>query len=300
MIGKITTGNQFKGVVNYVLGKSDARLIAAEGVLTDSTESITRSFILQSQLRPNVHKPVKHISLSYKKEDAPMLTDQKMVELAQEYMQVMKLTDTQYIIVRHNDREHPHCHVVLNRINNEGKTISDQNERLRNMTVCREIKEKYGLTFGTDKSQVNRERLRKPEQVQHEIYDALKTASHHAKNWGELRAELAKKGIRISFKYKGRTTEIQGIRFEKDGYSFKGSQIDRDYSYSKLNNKLTLNSKQTTAQSLPGEHTTRKEDIPFSGFSFHSPEAETQPDDALIREAERQQKKKKNKKGLRL
>lgn len=300
MIGKITTGNRFKGVVNYVLGKSDARLIAAEGVLTDSTESITRSFILQSQLRPNVYKPVKHISLSYKKEDVPMLTDQKMVELAQEYMQAMKLTDTQYIIVRHNDREHPHCHIVLNRINNEGKTLSDQNERLRNMTVCREIKEKYGLTFGTDKSQVNRERLRKPEQVRHEIYDVLKTASSHSKNWGELRAELAKNGIRISFKYKGRTTEIQGIRFEKDGYSFKGSQINRDYSYSKLNNELTLNSKQTTVQSLPREYTTPREDIPFTGFSFHSPEVEIQPDDALIREAERQQRKKKKRKGLRL
>lgn len=36
MIGKISKGAGFKGCVNYVLGKQEARLLAAEGVLTDS------------------------------------------------------------------------------------------------------------------------------------------------------------------------------------------------------------------------------------------------------------------------
>ena len=39
MIGKISKGAGFKGCVNYVLGKPEARLLAAEGVLTDSLES---------------------------------------------------------------------------------------------------------------------------------------------------------------------------------------------------------------------------------------------------------------------
>ena len=30
-------------------------------------------------------------------------------------------------------------------------------------------------------------------------------------------------------------TKVQGIRFCKDGYSFKGTQISRDYSFGKLN-----------------------------------------------------------------
>jgi len=44
----------------------------------------------------------------------------------------MKITDTQYIIVRHQDREHPHVHIVFNRIDNNGKTISDRNDMYRN------------------------------------------------------------------------------------------------------------------------------------------------------------------------
>ena len=65
----------------------------------------------------------KRQALSYSAVDAPKLTDEKMIQLAQEYMREMKITDTQYIIVRHQDREHPHVHIVFNRIDNSGKTI---------------------------------------------------------------------------------------------------------------------------------------------------------------------------------
>lgn len=39
MIGKISKGAGFRGCVNYVLGKPDAKLLAAEGVLTDSIQT---------------------------------------------------------------------------------------------------------------------------------------------------------------------------------------------------------------------------------------------------------------------
>ena len=44
MIGKISKGAGFKGCVNYVLGKPEARLLTAEGVLTDSIQTITDCF----------------------------------------------------------------------------------------------------------------------------------------------------------------------------------------------------------------------------------------------------------------
>ena len=41
------------------------------------------------------------------------------------------------------------------------------------------------------------------------------------------------------FVYKDKErTKVQGIRFCKDGYSFKGTQISRDYSFGKLNARL--------------------------------------------------------------
>ena len=234
MIGKIKKGSGFKGCVNYVLGKEQAALLHAEGVLAESNRDIIHSFILQAGMNPDLKKPVGHIALSYSVVDAPKLTDEKMVQLAQEYMREMKITDTQYIIVRHQDREHPHVHIVFNRIDNNGKTISDSNDMYRNEQVCKKLKEKHGLYFAKGKEHVKQYRLREPDKTKYEIYTAIKTEIGKSRNWQQLQKQLAEKGIGIQFKYKGQTDDIQGVSFFKGEYTFKGSEIDRNFSFSKL------------------------------------------------------------------
>lgn len=85
-----------------------------------------------------------------------------MTRIAKEYMQKMGITDTQYLLVRHLDQPHPHCHLVYNRVGNNGQTISDKNIKIRNAKVCRELTEKYGLYLASGKDDVRRERLREP------------------------------------------------------------------------------------------------------------------------------------------
>ena len=234
MIGKIKKGSGFKGCVNYVLGKEQAALLHAEGVLVESKQDIIRSFCMQTEMNPGLKKPVGHIALSYSVVDAPKLTDEKMIQLAQEYMREMKITDTQYIIVRHQDREHPHVHIVFNRIDNNGKTISDSNDMFRNEQVCKKLKEKHGLYFAKGKEQVKQHRLKEPDKTKYEIYTAVKNEIGKLRNWQQLKEQLTEKGIGIQFKYKGQTDEIQGVSFSKGEYTFKGSEIDRSFSYSKL------------------------------------------------------------------
>ena len=234
MIGKIKKGSGFKGCVNYVPGKEQAALLHAEGVLVESKQDIIRSFCMQTEMNPGLKKPVGHIALSYSVVDAPKLTDEKMVQLAQEYMREMKITDTQYIIVRHQDREHPHVHIVFNRIDNNGKTISDSNDMYRNEQVCKKLKEKHGLYFAKGKEQVKQHRLKEPDKTKYEIYTAVKNEIGKLRNWQQLKEQLTEKGIGIQFKYKGQTDEIQGVSFSKGEYTFKGSEIDRSFSYSKL------------------------------------------------------------------
>ena len=234
MIGKIKKGSGFKGCVNYVLGKEQAALLHAAGVLVESKQDIIRSFCMQTEMNPGLKKPVGHIALSYSVVDAPKLTDEKMVQLAQEYMREMKITDTQYIIVRHQDREHPHVHIVFNRIDNNGKTISDSNDMYRNEQVCKKLKEKHGLYFAKGKEQVKQHRLKEPDKTKYEIYTAVKNEIGKLRNWQQLKEQLTEKGIGIQFKYKGQTDEIQGVSFSKGEYTFKGSEIDRSFSYSKL------------------------------------------------------------------
>lgn len=189
---------------------------------------------MQTGMNPDLKKPVGHIALSYSAVDAPKLTDEKMIQLAQEYMREMKITDTQYIIVRHQDREHPHVHIVFNRIDNNGKTISDRNDMYRNEQVCKKLKAKHGLYFAKGKEQVKQHRLKEPDKSKYEIYTAVKNEIGKSRNWQQLQHRLAEKGITIQFKRKGQTDEIQGISFSKGEYTFKGSEIDRSFSFSKL------------------------------------------------------------------
>ncbi|KAA6312155.1 hypothetical protein EZS27_036864, partial [termite gut metagenome] len=143
MIAKIVKGKGFKGVVNYVLDKAkQTELLAAEGVRLKSRESIIRSFTTQSGMNPKVSKPVCHISLDFSAQDKEKLSNAKMVQIAKEYMVKMGMTDTQYIIGRHYDKEHPHIHIIINRIDNNGKTITDKNDRYRSEKICKELTEK--------------------------------------------------------------------------------------------------------------------------------------------------------------
>jgi len=243
MIGKIIKGKSFKGCISYVMNKENAKLLDGEGVLLTDTNSIINSFYMQSLMNPNLAKSVGHIPLSYSKNDAGKLTDEFMVTLAKEYMQAMGIENTQYIIVRHSDREHPHCHIVFNRVDNNGKTISDKNDHFRNEKVTKALKEKYGLTFGAGKEKVNTQRLKEPDKTKYEIHKAIQMALKSTKNWNQFRDMLKKSGIELKFKYKGQSNEVQGISFAKGNYSFKGSEIDRQFSYSKIDYQLKQNNK---------------------------------------------------------
>ena len=169
MIGKLKKGSSFGSCIRYVTGKDEAKIIASDGVLLGTNAEIVQSFELQRQLNPRIKKPVGHIALSFKPEDKPRLTDEFMAKIALEYMQMMGITDTQFLIVRHHNTHNPHCHIVYNRINNDGKLISDRNDYRRNEQVTKALKSKYGFTYGTDKSKTNTRKLRNAERAKYEI-----------------------------------------------------------------------------------------------------------------------------------
>ena len=255
MIGKIVKGRSFKGCISYVLGNDEAKILASEGVLETETKSIINSFYMQSLLNPNLSKCVGHIPLSFSPDDKERMTDQFMERLAQEYMKAMGIENTQYIIVRHNNTNHPHCHIVFNRVDNDGKTISDRNDQYRNEKVCKRLKDKYNLTYGKGKDKVNVQKLKGAEQTKYEIYHAIKDTLPKAKHWQEFEEALKQKGISIEYKHKGQTDELQGISFKKGEHSFKGSEVDRKFSYSKLDMELNDNnhSKEQQQISIPKE-----------------------------------------------
>lgn len=242
MIAKIIKGSNFKGVVSYILDKEkDARILVCDGLFAENKETIANSFEAQARMNPRVTKPVGHIALAFSKEDEHCLTDRAMAGIAMEYLNAMGIKDTQILIVRHFDKEHPHVHVAFNRIANDGRTISDRNERIRSTRVCKELTRKYGLYFADGKEQVKHHRLKEPDKTKYELYSILKSEVARCGNWSILIANLKKQGVDVQFKHKGKSDEIQGVIFSKNGYPFSGSKIDRRFSYSKIDAALNAN-----------------------------------------------------------
>jgi len=259
MIAKIIKGTNFSGVVNYMLSKREdkVKVLQANGVRSSFPYDIAYDFNLQASMRPNVQKPVCHTILSFSAHDSERLPDATMVKIANEYLHEMGYGDTQSLIVRHSDRQHPHLHICINRIGNDGKTISDHNEKYRSTKICRKLTERYGLTLGEGKKAVNRQQLRGEDKLRYEIFDAIKAVLPQSKNWKGFVAGLDKQGITTRFKTKGYTDVVQGIIFEKDGCCFSGSKIDRSCSFSRLNAAIERNShkqEQINQQNEPMVH----------------------------------------------
>ncbi len=249
MMAKITKGSSFKGVVKYVIDeKKEAQILDMDGLRLKNLNSVIESFVTQAGMNGRVSKPVGHISLDFSAQDKEKLTNQLMVKIARDYMKRMGITGTQYIIARHFDREHPHIHLIFNRVDNNGKTISDSNDRYRSEKICKELTHKYELYYSTGKENVKQHRLREPDKTRYEIYDALKVSVPRCKDWKQLMRELDKAGIKTEFKTKGDTTTIEGVRFRKGEYTFNGSKVDRLFSYSKIDYQLKQNAKQSMQQ----------------------------------------------------
>ncbi len=83
-------------------------------------------------------------------------------------------------------------------------------------------------------AKTNLQALNNEESARYEIFQAIETGLPRCNSLSELEALLLRQRIDMQYKYKGDTDEIQGISFRKGQYSFKGSSIDRKFSFAGL------------------------------------------------------------------
>lgn len=308
MIGKIKKGKSFGGCIRYVMGKDNAEIIGSDGVLLGNNREIADSFNCQCLLNPKIKQPVGHIALSFKPEDKPVLSNEFMAKIAMEYMDLMGIRNTQFILVRHHHTDNPHCHLVYNRIGYDGKVISSQGDYKRNEIATKRLKDKYGLTYAEDKGKTNVTKLHDSERIKYEIYHAVKQALKRAQDMERTCGRSGLAGYKTGICRKRRQNEtagdIQGIRLTKDGLTFKGSQISREFSFAKLNAILGGNSPDTGVdlevkkQNQAPSNRNRKEQEPsnmafiesnglglFSSFGESVPEEQI-PYDELLAQAQ--------------
>lgn len=318
MIGKQTKGTSFNGCLCYVLREDKSKLLEAIGV-EGTPEQMAEQFELQTLLNDRVKNTVGHTSLNFSPEDGERLhhDDALMLQIAHDYMAKMGIENTQYIVARHTDREHPHCHIVFNRVDNDGKTISDRNDFYRNEKVCKMLTAKYRLHFANGKDNIKEERLRPYDKAKHEVYKALKEELLHARSWNELKETLSNRGIEMKFKVSRTTKEVQGVKFKYGGISFSGSKVSREFSYINIDYQLRRNAfeddfshrqasiRQPKEEAVQTVSQNRSEDnsgssfglFSISGSSYNAADAEANQEMAEIL---RKKKKAKRKRGMRL
>lgn len=254
MMAKIVKGNSFRNCVNYVTRASkdnpdgtpsdEWKLIASSDILaTADREEIIRTFEDNRSLRPEIKKPVGHYSLDFHANDKDKIDDKTMIEIADKYMEAMGITGTPYIIVRHFDKEHPHCHIVSSRINDHAEIISDRNDFARNRKVCIDLTKKYGLYIANDKSHTNTQRLKGTEKIRYGIFNAVNAAWHDSgiHTFEQFEAKLKASGVGIEYKYRRGTNEIQGLSFIRKDKRFPASKIDRRFSFGNIKAHLAKN-----------------------------------------------------------
>jgi hypothetical protein len=127
MVGKIKEGKSFGGCVAYNLDREKATVLYAEGVRVLNSSTVTQDFNMQRKMNPKLKNAVGHVVLSWSPKDKDKLNSEVMLKDAKEYLAKMNILNTQFLIVEHADRSHPHLHIIYNRVNNDGRTISNNN-----------------------------------------------------------------------------------------------------------------------------------------------------------------------------
>ena len=242
MMPKISNGASFGGIVNYAndLKDKDTKILASRGIDLRSNYTITQSFKLQAKMNPRVEKCVGHFSLSFPPEDSSRCTDGFMRKLAMEFMSKMGITNTQFVMFRHNDRDHDHVHVVYNRVSDSGKTISDGCDVERAIAICQAMTRQYGLHWSDGKRNVDRSRLKGKAIVKYAIYDTAQKVLAGSHTWSDFIRRMSEHGIRVTLSPR-ENGKGMGIVFTKDNISMSGYQVDRrSLTFDILNERLDL------------------------------------------------------------
>ena len=151
MVAKIKSGKSLIGALNYNENKvkrGKAVLIAAVKYLKDKevlsfNDKLFRLTDL-AEMNQRAKTNTVHISLNFP--NGEHLKDETLIDIAQDYLLGIGFQSQPYLVYRHEDAGHPHCHIVTTNIKRGGERISlhyvGQNESEKTRKA---IEVKYGL-----------------------------------------------------------------------------------------------------------------------------------------------------------
>lgn len=249
MTGNQIKGKGFRGALRYNLEKVEKGV--AE-ILDHSFASTTERIIMKEiqmvkVLRPNLQRYFYHTSINFP--PAEDLSNEKMKQIGLDYLEANGFTQHQFIMFRHYDADHPHLHILVNRIAYDGTVVSDSNDFSRSEKVLRELEKKYKLTQVMPSKEAKVRAITKDEL---EMMKRTNAPSHKMKLQSIIRKILqdkpgltaeefikALRNNRINVLFNQASTGyVSGISYGYDGMIIKGSKLGNDFKWSSIKNKI--------------------------------------------------------------
>lgn len=257
MIAKQIVGSGFRGVLKYndkKIKEGKGELIGTNMLGTDP-KTLAKEFDLISALKPNVSKAVYHTSLSIAPDEH--LSNKQFQELGEKYLSKMGFDNSQYLIYRHTDQEHPHIHLLANRIDMNGDVVSDKWNFRRSETIVRDLEKKFQLKTVRFSKEAKDKALSKGEYefnkrtgiapVKVQLQEMVKEALKYSKDKEHFQNIMSQMGAYVHY-HQTKSGQVYGVSFELEGISFKGSKLGKAYSWNKIKTQLNSGKDKTTGQ----------------------------------------------------
>ena len=207
-------------------------------------------------------KTVFHCSLNPHPDEK--LSDERLTQIAKEYMEALGYGKQPYIVFKHNDIAREHIHIVSLRINGEGKKINDKFEKRRSKQITDTLERKYGLIPSskvTDKAMNETPKIDIIRgNIKEQVASVLRMVLKHYRfcSLGELNAILSKYNLAVEeVKTEFREKKYDGLVYvPTDGKGNKvstpihASDIGRGVGYTAIQNRIQK-SKQTIKPLIP-------------------------------------------------
>jgi hypothetical protein len=250
MIAKQSIGKSFIGALNYNVKKlhhQDPKQ-RAEILSTNFTNmgSILKELAMMRALNPKLKRNTYHTSLNFA--IGEKIDNQKMKNIAEEYLIRMGFDNNLHIIFRHHDSNHPHCHILALRNRFDGTVVSDSNNYRRSEKIIRELEKKYQLQQAKSSKQSklkapNKDELEmiqrtgKPSKkllLQHQVKEALKQSA----TMSEFIMNLEKKNINVLFN-QASTGRVSGITYLIPGFKIRGQALGNQFKFGSIIKQIT-------------------------------------------------------------
>lgn len=228
--------------------EKEAEVVLKEYLAGDTPVEITEEFkIIQSQNQRCTNNTLSFI-VSPTIEDGKNMSRKDLGEIAQKFLQEMKLTNHQANAFVHRDKQHTHIHIYANRISLTGEVYKDNFIGKRSQLAADKVAKELGLTRVRE---VQRERLLEFYGIRQEIRKI------HEKVLGS-RPKSLNTYLRLMQDHKvkviptiNKSHQLQGFRFEYKGVNLKASEVHRNMSGNRLIVEISKNKSWTRSIEAP-------------------------------------------------